>query len=319
MANTAPADTLPGSNVDDILGRIRNLEEAVFKEARHPNPSSGSREAELSVRDTNTSRNLPFPAWAPIELQVPAALRDQALQSDLAKHLPPREQGMEFFEHFVRCVQPTFAVLHIPSARTLVEQTYQATGQAGKETEPDNLLLVFSIFASAILTWTPQLLENIGTTPAVAHRVFDTYSGLAISLSESVSPSTVALEAISILVHVLTNAEGFGEQVHQLRNRAFLMARIMQIHRLDTAQSRKARRAQGDWDLVQVEQQRRVWWHMVANDWLLAFSAGAQEGTVSTFQSYFCPYVASLRACFLFYGVWDILLLKHDSRLWDHS
>lgn len=81
------------------------------------------------------------------------------------------------------------------------------------------------------------------------------------------------------------------------------MARIMQIHRLDTAQSRKARRAQRDWDLVQVEQQRRVWWHMVANDWLLAFSAGAQEGTVSTFQRYFCPYVASLRLCFFFHRI----------------
>lgn len=303
MADTAPTDTLSGSNVDDILGRIRNLEEAVFKETRLPSSSSGSRDAELSVRNANTSRSLQFPAWAPIELQVPAALGDQALQSDLAKHLPPRDQGMEFFEHFIRCVQPTFAVLHIPSTRTLVEQTYHATGEAGKEPEPVNLLLLFSIFASAILTWTPQLLEKVGTTPAVAHRIFDTYNGLAISLSESVSPSTVALEAISILVHVLTNAEGFGEQVHQLRNRAFLMARIMQIHRLDTAQSRKARRAQVDWDLVQVEQQRRVWWHMVANDWLLAFSAGAQEGTVSTFQIYFWPYVASLRVCFFFHGI----------------
>lgn len=91
MADTAPTDTLPSSNVDDILGRIRNLEEAVFKEARLPSSSSGSRDAELSVRNANTSRNLQFPAWAPIELQVPAALRDQALQSGLAKHLPPRD------------------------------------------------------------------------------------------------------------------------------------------------------------------------------------------------------------------------------------
>lgn len=56
MADTAPTDTLPSSNVDDILRRIRNLEEAVFKEARLPSSSSGSRDAELSVRNANTSR-----------------------------------------------------------------------------------------------------------------------------------------------------------------------------------------------------------------------------------------------------------------------
>ncbi|RYP12406.1 hypothetical protein DL767_011317 [Monosporascus sp. MG133] len=230
----------------------------------------------INIATTATTR------WTPIELHVPAVLRNQGLQSDLtvmSKHLPTRAQGVELLEHFIHCVQPTFAVLHVPSTRALVEQTYQALLRRPEEPESVNLLLLFSIFASAALTWTSQLLEKVGATPAVAQDAFTTYSGLAISLSESISPSTVALEAICILVHVLTNAEGFGEQVHQLRNRAFLMARIMQIHRLDTPQSRESRRVQEGCNMVQVEQQRRIWWHMVANDWLLAFSGGAQEGT----------------------------------------
>ncbi|RYP04110.1 hypothetical protein DL764_004657 [Monosporascus ibericus] len=230
----------------------------------------------IDIATTATTR------WAPMELHVPAVLRNQGLQSDskaISKHLPTKDQGMELLEHFIHCVQPTFAVLHVPSTRALVEQTYQALLGGPEEPESVNLLLLFSIFASAALTWTSQLLEKVGATPAIAQDAFATYSGLAISISESVSPSTVALEAICVLVHVLTNAEGFGEQVHQLRNRAFLMARIMQIHRLDTSQSRELRRVQEDCNMIQVEQQRRIWWHMVANDWLLAFSGGAQEGT----------------------------------------
>ncbi|RYO80074.1 hypothetical protein DL766_009338 [Monosporascus sp. MC13-8B] len=292
--------SLPTLNVDEVLGRIRKLERAVFKsiDSSSTNNSTSSPstpdDTELIVHVANPPKPLSSPAftidiattattrWTPMELHVPAVLRNQGLQSDptvISKHLPTRTEGMELLEHFIQCVQPTFAVLHIPSTRAIVEQTYQALLKGPEKPESVNLLLLSSIFASAALTWTPQILEKVGATPAVAHGAFATYSNLAISLSESVSPSAVALEAICILVHVLTNAEGFGEQVYQLRNRAFLMARIMQIHRLDTPQSRDSRRVQEGCNMVQVERQRRIWWHMVANDWLLAFSGGAQEGT----------------------------------------
>jgi hypothetical protein len=195
----------------------------------------------------------------------------------VSRHLPPKWQGMVLLDHFVRCVQPTFGVLHIPSIRILVEQTYQGLLE-GNELNSANLALLFSIFSAVSLTWTPELLNKVRATPAIAQAAFANYTDLAISLSENVPPSTVALEAISLLVHTLTMADGYSGKSHQLNSRAFLMARSMQLHRLDTTQSREARRLKGC-DEIEVEVQRRIWWHMAASDWLLAFSGGAQEGT----------------------------------------
>ncbi|RYP60335.1 hypothetical protein DL769_008167 [Monosporascus sp. CRB-8-3] len=136
----------------------------------------------------------------------PLSYEGQDLKPDptiISKHLPPKSQSMELLEHFIHCVQPTFAVLHVPSTRALVEKTYQALRRGPEEPELVGLLLIFNIFAGAALAWTSRLLEKVGATPAVCHGAFDTCSGLAVSLFRVGFPIDRTLEAVSIPIHVL--------------------------------------------------------------------------------------------------------------------
>ncbi|GES61319.1 Zn(II)2Cys6 transcription factor [Aspergillus terreus] len=111
--------------------------------------------------------------------------------------------------------------------------------------------------------------------------LFVGYSDLALSiLDDNAYPTTpyiMTLLAISTLTHVLSHTDGYSDKVHMLRVRQLLLAQSMQMHRLDTAKRREERRLTG-YDVVELEISRRIWWHMVASDWLLALMGGPQEG-----------------------------------------
>jgi hypothetical protein len=93
------------------------------------------------------------------------------------------------------------------------------------------------------------------------------YSRLASGLlNDDLPPSTSALAGISILTYLYTNAEGLVDKVQLLRARGLLMARAMRNHCLDSPYSREQRRLNGH-NGIEVEVQRRIWWHMVSSDW----------------------------------------------------
>ncbi|KAJ5174464.1 uncharacterized protein N7482_000341 [Penicillium canariense] len=204
---------------------------------------------------------------------------------DITRKFPPLRQARELFDHFARTLQPTFGVLHIPSARSLMEATYECLLE-GEEPSAADLMLLFSIFAGAALVWTPQLLEKLNSTREEAKAAFIAYTRVALAILDhphrAVQASTTFLVATGTMAHLLMNTDGFPLKVHLLRHRCLLISREMQIHRLDTARCREERRLKGC-DMIDIEVQRRMWWNMVASDWLLSFSGGPQEGAY-TFQ-----------------------------------
>lgn len=215
--------------------------------------------------------------------------------------LPNIDQSRDLFDHFFDTTHPNFGVLHVPSTRAILEESYHRL-RLGKTLEAGTLLLLLSIISSAAFIWTPELLKKLYLTPSEAKDLHVAYSHLALGLLDhDLPPSTVALAGISTLTYLHTNAEGLLDKVHLLRARGLLMARAMRIHCLDTPKSREHRRLNGC-DGIEVEVQRRIWWHMVSSDWyvfscllflktnsgkkkfniifrLLAFSGGPQEGT----------------------------------------
>ncbi|KAJ5988827.1 hypothetical protein N7481_004037 [Penicillium waksmanii] len=125
------------------------------------------------------------------------------------------------------------------------------------------------------------------TTKAGVKAAFMAYARTALAILEHpdqiIQPSTTSLVGMGILGHLLMNTDGFPIKVHLIRHRCLLMSRDLQIHRLDTVRAREERRIEGC-NMIDVEVQRRVWWNMVASDWLLSFSGDPQEGAY-TFQS----------------------------------
>jgi hypothetical protein len=150
-----------------------------------------------------------------------------------------------------------------------MERTYQDMLD-DKQPTPTTLMLLFSIFAGAALVWSPSLLAQLKATQIEARTAFQIYSQVALSILEHptrpLQPSTNAMIATGILAHLLTNDGGISVKVNILQTRCLLMARAMQIHRLDIARSQEERRVKGC-DLIEIEVQRRFWWNMVASDW----------------------------------------------------
>lgn len=258
------------------MNRLNNLEQAVFNRPSQASPRFGIEKTIARVGQGFSPSD-----FTPFGLHILSPSPDDASLDlrYLASQLPPVGQARELFNHFALTLHQTFGVLHIPSARDLVEQAYESMLARG---EPDvaQLLLLFSIFAGSAFAWNAQLLEKLSTTQAEAQAAFKAYTHLATSILDSyhsLPSSTTALAAISTLAHVITNCDGFPLKIHLIRMRCLLMARAMQIHRLDTAKSREERKHKGC-NLIEIEVQRRVWWNMVAFDWLHAFSGGPQEG-----------------------------------------
>ncbi|PYH95412.1 hypothetical protein BO71DRAFT_449365 [Aspergillus ellipticus CBS 707.79] len=279
----------------DVLSRIRRLEEAVFAKSQEAqDPSSGafstgginptmSSSITNGAQATGSERGISF-----AELSISASGRNIDSLDDwiqdmrrISACLPPWTQARQLFQQFVIVIQPTFGVLHIPTIRALINESYQTMLEGGEPT-PAVMMLLLSIFAGASLVATRELLQTLNATQTEANSAFRTYTRLAIAIVDNalhpIPPSTVALGAISTLAHVLGHADGYSEKVQALRLRAILMARTMQIHHLDTAKSQDERKCSG-YDIVEVEVQRRIWWHIVSSDWIVSFSQGPQEGT----------------------------------------
>ncbi|KAJ4328999.1 hypothetical protein N0V84_000571 [Fusarium piperis] len=217
------------------------------------------------------------------ENTVPSSLLSRSERiSQLVAQLPPVDQARKLFDHFTSTLQPSLCILHIPSAREILERTYCTILGGQGENKIEDLLLLFSIFAGAALSWTTQLLQDLNATKDNAKYAFETYTHLATTIlddtSQPVPPSTTALAATATLAHIVINSdEPFPAKALALRLRCYLMARSMLLHRLDMPSSKRERILQGA-NSIEVEVQRRVWWSMVASDWLSNFSGGPQEG-----------------------------------------
>lgn len=99
---------------------------------------------------------------------------------------------------------------------------------------------------------------------------FENYSQLAIHTAENphspLKASTSSLSGLMSLASVFLNGDGFSDKLFTLRSRCLRMAKQMQLHRLDTARFREERQ-RNPGNMIEVEVKRRIWWHMVADDW----------------------------------------------------
>ena len=186
--------------------------------------------------------------------------------SSISAQLPPLSQARELISHFAQTMQQTIAIFHMPSTRAVMEQVYDTINH--RDLPPlENLLTLFVVFAGAAHACTSQMLEQLDATEDTARAAFTAYSRLAMQIvaHPPLSPSTKCLAAMATLLHLLISADGVHTAVYLLHGRCLVMARVMQLHKLDTA-SRRAERQKGC-DMVEVEVQRRVWWDIVASDW----------------------------------------------------
>ncbi|KAL4778545.1 hypothetical protein BJX76DRAFT_132329 [Aspergillus varians] len=267
----------------EMMDRIRKLESAVFNQSvRESEPGEGI------FIDANTMDNPVFrftsfnSHFSPTEPQ--AAEADEASQ-----HLPPLPEARNLFNHFAVTLHPTIGILHIPSTQSLIEQAYQ-TLNAGSAPDRATSMLLFGVFAGSALSATPSLLQALNATHPQATAAYKAYLRISLSMIDSpqpLPPSTTALVAMALLCQFVNNDGGYSVDGHLMRARCYCMARSLDIHRIDTPKRREERNLNG-YNFVELELQRRVWWSLVASDWLSSFSGGIQERAYSYHPKHMC-------------------------------
>ncbi|KAE8151667.1 hypothetical protein BDV25DRAFT_138590 [Aspergillus avenaceus] len=280
MGATAPMTLQPGRAIPlypEILHCLDKSKEAVSQ------PSKQAGEDSEVVNPPTQNVDVAQQQFTSLRaLHTNISNRQAPNPTHVARQFPPIAEARELFDHFAVTLHPHVPVLHIPSAKTTVEQTYLAIIYR-KNLDMANLLLLLGIFSSSIRTWTNELLQKLGATPEDAKVAFSAYSRLALDIIDgSLKPSTTALAAMLTCANAIANSDGFELKTHTIRLRCHLMARAMRVHLLDSQKSREERKRK-QCDIIKLEVQRRAWWHMVATDWLHSFWGGPQEGTY-TFQ-----------------------------------
>ncbi|XWX00036.1 hypothetical protein V2A60_008052 [Cordyceps javanica] len=95
----------------------------------------------------------------------------------------------------------------------------------------------------------------------------------------SASASLEDVQATIVISYVIYNSQGFSPMFRSLHSNIIMMARDLSLHKTDSPR----RSGEIDQPPSQIEDdvKRRLWWHIAATDWLLAFTPGPQEGTYS--------------------------------------
>jgi len=159
-------------------------------------------------------------------------------------------------------------VLHPPSLPTTIDETYrQVSGQA--PVQSGHLILLLSIIACATHIWGPREEDDdenslfVSSAQANAQTPLWIKSAYAVlnAAQDCARPTLETIQGIIILSFVISNLEGVSMRYRSLISTGLLLARELDLHRIDSASNDHVAPP------LRVEMSRRVWWYLVATDW----------------------------------------------------
>ncbi|KAK7182325.1 hypothetical protein DPSP01_002374 [Paraphaeosphaeria sporulosa] len=183
--------------------------------------------------------------------------------------LPEYSEAKILLEKFTRDIEHMYHVALTQDLPVVLERTYISLTQQ-KQVKSGEMILVFSIFASAMHSWTDEDCRARGlfTTSAEPHR----RSALWVKATEDLldiahRTTLISLEGIQgiiIVTFVAASYKGFSRRCWFLMNNALALAREIGLHCIDHPSN--ADRA----NTAEAEVGRRVWWYLVSTDWAMA-------------------------------------------------
>ncbi|KAH8880826.1 hypothetical protein GQ53DRAFT_889593 [Thozetella sp. PMI_491] len=164
---------------------------------------------------------------------------------------------------------------HLPSLPATVDDVYRRI-DAHEPIKAGSLVLLLSIIANATHVW--GIHDDAGdddslflsSTEANVQTSFWIKATLTV-LHAAQNTDRLSLETIQgviILSFVICNLEGVSMQYRSLISTGLLLGRELGLHRIDHESNRAFA------STLQAEVGRRVWWYLVATDWLLAVRYG---------------------------------------------
>ncbi|KAL2415430.1 putative transcription factor lepB [Exophiala dermatitidis] len=207
---------------------------------------------------------------------------NQTRQESRYYFLPPRDEAIVFMDFYASNVSDLQHVIYIPRARAIMDSLYQNLEQ-GLSVAHSDAALMLSIFSSSAAILASEvdelqyIFKNVDPNQAAMF-----WADCAIELVDfsrrTGSPGLEDIQTSIIVGFLLYHMEGFTGRCRFLFVGAIGIARDMGMHRLDAPTSQPPQA----WDsavALEMEIKRRVWWHVVATDWLISLNGGPQEGT----------------------------------------
>ncbi|KAH6953836.1 hypothetical protein BKA56DRAFT_604444 [Ilyonectria sp. MPI-CAGE-AT-0026] len=200
--------------------------------------------------------------------------------------LPSPDEAEVLVRKYLADTSYTHHVVHGPSLCRLVAGVFEHL-QLGFTSIPKGILiLLLAIFAAVTHSWTTyddRLNMFSDCKEANTQSVF--WIKLAFDVLGGVQKkSDISLECIQgliILNGTIHNIEGISPRASATLSRAIAMSRELGLHRLDYNQHDSTSSVVPLFTGVKAEVGRRVWWHLVATDWIMACFSGPQKGTYS--------------------------------------
>ncbi|OJJ50918.1 hypothetical protein ASPZODRAFT_47292, partial [Penicilliopsis zonata CBS 506.65] len=171
--------------------------------------------------------------------------------------------------------------VHVPWLRQTIDDLYE-TLHRQMPVKLGSVALLLSVLASTTRMWTVEDSQRTGLYVGLAdfnHQARAWAKANLDVLDYSRRVMCVSLETIQAMVivsHVLCNLEGPSPQFRDLVASAILLGREIGLHRIDHSQDFPCTESLR-LDPVRAEIGRRIWWFLVATDWLIGLYAGPQE------------------------------------------
>ncbi|RYP81236.1 hypothetical protein DL769_002066 [Monosporascus sp. CRB-8-3] len=189
--------------------------------------------------------------------------------------LPRHDEAKVLLGKFIANVSYIHHVVHHPSLPAVIDDVYRQIG--GQEPiKPGHLVLLLSIVASATYVWAPH--DGVGREDSLfsSSAQANAQTPLWIKATHDVlnagqNGPALALETIQgiiILSFLVCNSEGVSLRYRSLISTGLLLGRELGLHRIDHESNATAA------NTIHAEIGRRVWWYLVATDWLLAARYG---------------------------------------------
>ncbi|GES64217.1 Zn(II)2Cys6 transcription factor [Aspergillus terreus] len=253
----------------ELVERIQRLERAVFPAGEagvaHEDAPTGqidpakTSNSRLSNQDEEQQRTS---QWLEGLLTTNVSAKAATTSFELATILsdfPIYNDAEVLLDYFTKTIDASYRTLHIPTTWQSLREFYNDLSNNCPPSATD-IAFFLSVFAGSVYVSKNGFQFETGSLGSYPQQV----------LAERWTCVTLA--------HLCTQIEGLSGSFGLLSATGLRMARSMKIHRLDSAPYREQRRQDGA-NMVELEVKRRIWWHMVASDWLLSYVPGPNEGT----------------------------------------
>lgn len=183
--------------------------------------------------------------------------------------LPRRDEAYFVVRKYIDDVIHFYHVIHAPSIPGLVDAIYDGLEQ-GRRAEVGPLVLLLSIFSSAMFAWMPYDGRCLYANSAEANSQTTAWLKAALDVVDHAHRMAhVSLEfaqAIIVLFFVVASLEGVSSRARCLLAQAIAMGRELVLHTID-GPSNPASSDPAQANGARTEIGRRVWWYLAASDW----------------------------------------------------